>query len=91
MKDKTMYLCDPEKNTKCTKTHCIYNPDAKWRRCDMTSDKEYARLDLKGQPCIVPEDVLESRKRSNQIGQKIKYALYLVLKAIFRHDDARHG
>ena len=91
MGDKVLYLCDPEKNVQCKKTYCIYNPDAKWRCCNMTSEKEYARLDLKGQPCIAPEDVTESLKKSNQIGYKIKYAFYSILKAIFHHNNARQG
>lgn len=49
------YLCDPDKNTGCTKEYCAYNPNAIQRECFRTLEKEYARLDFAGQPCENPD------------------------------------
>lgn len=60
---KTVYLCDPEKNTGCPKTGCAYNPNAIQRECYSTINKEYARLDFAGNP-VVNVDLTEAiRKR----------------------------
>ncbi len=40
--EKTWYKCDPEKNKKCAKTSCIYNPNAIYKVCDRTSNPLYA-------------------------------------------------
>ena len=34
----TTFICDPEKNTKCTKTHCYINGG----ECRQTTNKDYA-------------------------------------------------
>lgn len=54
---ETVYLCDPKKNKKCNKGGCAYNPliPEKLRTCYATKGKEYARLDLGGEPCVLPE------------------------------------
>ena len=48
------YLCDPGKNTECNKNTCAANPDAKYRSCRLTLQKEYAKLDEKGEPIPAP-------------------------------------
>lgn len=60
---KVCYLCDPEKNEGCKKQFCVYNPEAEWRACFSTTDKEFARLDFAGNP-VVNVDMTEAiRKR----------------------------
>lgn len=49
----TVYLCDPEKNTKCKKTSCAYK-DAAFP-CHLTQEKEFARTDENGNPIIAEE------------------------------------
>lgn len=49
-----LWLCDPNKNTKCMKTNCIIK--RKGNPCYLTRDIEYARLDHKGQPIDVEEE-----------------------------------
>lgn len=46
----TLYMCDPTKNTKCPKTSCKYNPNAKSGECTRTLKKEFAKLDENGKP-----------------------------------------
>ncbi|MBQ8617683.1 MAG: hypothetical protein IJ418_09225 [Clostridia bacterium] len=76
MEKETWYLCDPEKNTECAKTHCAYNPEADYRRCYTTSRKEFARLDFAGQPCENPD----ANRRNETIRKELEasgQALYL--------------
>jgi hypothetical protein len=40
---RSVYECDPEKNTECKKTGCLYNPDSVYPVCHLTSKKEYAK------------------------------------------------
>ena len=63
MTDKTWYMCDPKKNTKCRKTSCGW--------CRLTSDKESAQLSENGKPIRVNitrvdggfrEEIVEERK-----------------------------
>ena len=49
------YLCDPEKNTECEKSCCVYNPNAIARACYSTKKRECARLDFDGQPVENPD------------------------------------
>ena len=39
---KTLYYCDPDKNTACGKTICIYNAGAERRTCYATTHKEFS-------------------------------------------------
>lgn len=47
---QTLYMCDPEKNTGCTKDCCLYNPYAIGRWCCFTRNQAYARLNKRGKP-----------------------------------------
>lgn len=50
-----LYLCDPEKNTECSKTGCYHNPNAECEKkdgCKATSNKEYAKLTESGKPIV---------------------------------------
>ncbi len=53
--NRTLYLCDPEKNTECKKRSCKYNPAAEYPICDRTSNPAYAVLDKANQPMEAPE------------------------------------
>lgn len=44
-KKDTLYLCDPDKNTRCQKTVCQYS-------CTLTTKQECAKLDENGKPVI---------------------------------------
>lgn len=45
MKDeKELYLFDPEKNKQCKKISCMFNKDSKYKVCNITSHKEYAKV-----------------------------------------------
>ena len=47
MKIKTyFYLCNPEKNTKCIKSHCYINNGP----CSLTTDPDKAFTDENGEP-----------------------------------------
>lgn len=46
----TLYLCDPDKNTACSKTGCVHNPLAKYPCCRATKHPEFAKLDEDGDP-----------------------------------------
>lgn len=49
---KVMYLCNPERAKDCRKTSCLYNAmlPASHRRCDRTSNPDYALQDDDGNP-----------------------------------------
>jgi len=36
-----LYLCDPKKNTKCSKTACVHNPNSAYPVCRHTHEKKY--------------------------------------------------
>lgn len=42
MKSNILYLCDPSKNSECSKTGCKHNPNAKYGDCQYTSKQEYS-------------------------------------------------
>lgn len=39
--DKQLYECDPTKNVECNKRACLYNPNALYKECYLTSKKEF--------------------------------------------------
>ena len=49
--EKTLYRCDPDKNTECRKTSC-YRRYKGWTRCKATSNPEYAVRDDNGAPIV---------------------------------------
>lgn len=54
----TLYLCDPNKNTECKKTSCLYG-DGKYQQCDATTKKEFAKLDENGEPILAPPTLFD--------------------------------
>ena len=48
MKIYQVYVCDPDKNTKCSKSHCQ-------SLCKSTAFKEYATRDENGAPIVAEE------------------------------------
>lgn len=46
-----LYFCDPNKNTECKKTSCLYAV-GKYKECDATSHREFAQLDENGEPKV---------------------------------------
>ena len=62
-----LYLCDPIKNTKCPKTSCKYNPDAKFGECTNTAKKEFARLDENGEPIVAYTNMAEVMAEFNAL------------------------
>lgn len=65
--DKTYYLCDPEKNAACPKTHCKFRSHDGF--CDKTTYEEYAALDQGGKPIVVKtrEEWLQQVSRDNPL------------------------
>lgn len=66
MKDRVLYICDPNKNTKCAKTICVHNPCAAEHLCRETFDKEFS---IDGIPvsaicphCYRPYDLVQNQK-----------------------------
>ena len=53
------YLCDPEKNTECKKSSCLYKRNRK-TGCDKTSNRNCAKLDENDEPIIVLVKQVES-------------------------------
>lgn len=51
----TLYLCNPEKHTECSKTGCVHNPYASHPFCRSTKHPEFAKLDEHGMPIKLPE------------------------------------
>lgn len=51
----TLYLCDPDKNTACSKTGCVHNPLAKYPCCRATKHPEFAQRDEDGGPIQLPD------------------------------------
>lgn len=49
-----MYMCDPSKNTACSKRMCFENPERK-DPCRSTRDPKYAVLDENGKPIVAYE------------------------------------
>ena len=51
VKDKfPLYLCDPTKNTECSKTSCKFVQNT--GECTDTTKKEFAKLDERGEPIV---------------------------------------
>ena len=48
----TLYLCDPEKHSKCRKTNCKYNEKSRTRACYETANPASAKTDDNGEPII---------------------------------------
>lgn len=69
MKKVILYLCDPDKNTECSKTHCKYK-NSKGAECGNTSKREYAALNENGEPIVVYDSEnpppLERRRKSTK-------------------------
>jgi len=40
--NKELYKCDPNKNTQCSKSGCMYNKNSKHRDCKLTTNKEFS-------------------------------------------------
>lgn len=57
-----LYKCDPDLNRKCTKTGCIYNPNAIHWTCDATTNIDYALRDSNGEPIELTEEMLRKRE-----------------------------
>lgn len=53
-----LYLCDPEKNTECKKTSCLYG-NGKYNVCDATTKKEFAKLNENDEPILAPPTLLD--------------------------------
>lgn len=55
MKERTVYMCNPKKNTECSKTNCAYGGHG--GPCLRTLNREYAVVDAEGNPVVAaPED-----------------------------------
>lgn len=64
---KTVYLCDPDKNTEC-RAHaasCAYNPETplEQRFCFSTTDREYALTNSRGEAMIDPRYQTERKDK----------------------------
>lgn len=59
MKEEVLYLCDPEKNTDCPKTHCAYHWPHSWPSCIATIYSDRAKTDENGEP--IPEPLWANR------------------------------
>ena len=67
-----LYLCDPDKNTKCRKTACFLNASCEIRqenRCRLTWKPECAKLDANG------EKIVHSVKKKRSNGNAEFYQL----------------
>ena len=62
-----LYMCDHTKNTKCHKTSCKYNPNAKSRECTNTTKKEFAKLDENGEPIVAYANMTEVMAEFNAL------------------------
>lgn len=49
---KVVYICDPEKNTTCSKECC-----KRFGICRATTDVRFARLDENGKPIVIDRSV----------------------------------
>lgn len=47
---KELFICDPEKNSACSKRGCVHNPNAEFHQCSCTTNPAFARLDNYGEP-----------------------------------------
>lgn len=63
---KQVYICDPEKNKECSKTTCIHNPEAKYRDCELTLHRGYAKVGIDGLPIRFEEEI-EDGVRKKQV------------------------
>ena len=71
MERKTLYMCDPEKNTECKKQSCKYNPAAVYPICDRTTNPAYALLDEANQPMEAPEkSAFQAMRELDQAGRQ---------------------
>lgn len=59
MKEEVFYLCDPEKNADCPKTHCAYHWPHSWPSCIATIYSHLAKTDENGEP--IPEPLWAKR------------------------------
>lgn len=50
MKQKVWYMCDPEKNKRCNKRSCMYNENAEFRECYITTEEHFAKRNKRGKP-----------------------------------------
>ena len=50
MKQKAWYMCDPEKNKRCNKQSCMYNENAEFRVCYITTEEHFAKRNKRGKP-----------------------------------------
>lgn len=76
-----LYLCDPVKNTECSKSGCKYNPFAKYRNCMATSKRKFARQDECGRPIKL------SALSRNEIPDKLGNGFQNVSRELLeRHD-----
>ena len=56
--ERTLYLCDPVKNTKCG-NRCYLNFE-----CEETFNKEFAKLDEKGEPIVTGKIIVKDSEVS---------------------------
>lgn len=66
MERPTLYLCDPEKNTECSKVRCAYNICSFAPSCRVTKHPGFAVLNEKGEP-IPAQTALWSADRVNPV------------------------
>lgn len=89
---KILYVCNPHKNTECTKEMCYLNKNNGHQRglCFGTPKTEYAVLDLDGDPVVdlshfaymVSNDFMKWGDAKKLIGEKM--ALLLINRTVKR-------
>lgn len=77
---KILYVCNPHKNTECTKKMCYLNKNAdRFHLCESTSKIEHALLDIDGDPVVdfkyidfvAGNDKAEWKKMKKQAGNNV--------------------
>lgn len=89
MSNRTLYLCDHEKNTRCRKRSCYHNPQSNWRFCRETSDKDMAKFDADGNPIIANLSAKEPKHMKDRtvLSNGLTYEEHM---AEFRDFDTRN-
>lgn len=59
MKERIVYMCDPDKNVKCPKTECAYATTYYGGLCRKTAHREYAMTDENGEPIVATPEMVK--------------------------------
>lgn len=81
-----LYLCDPEKNTACSKTRCAYNICSQNRVCRATTNPDFSVLDHCGNPVFAKTALWTIGQYSAVLGlgeltQEVKNLSSMIVKA----------